>query len=162
MQGLPNLKELYVPHAGIDFLNHKNVFSFAKKLERLALNYYSMPAELLVKTCPSLRFIMYYRCPYAKDSDSEEDDFKPIEVIGQTVAIRPEGFEDESLRENYKLLAPVLVPYLYNTSSMSFLAALATNYYRNKEIIKYLVQEQKFDLHYEYVSRLKYSLNLLT
>jgi hypothetical protein len=148
LQGLPNLKELYVPNARVDFLNHKNAFSLAKKLERLALKFYSMPADLLVKTCPSLRYIMYYRCIYGRDSDSEGEEFKPIEVIGKTVALRPDAFAHRSLAENYKLLAPVLVPYLQNYPHVPTLAALATNYFGNRTLIKYLVTEMRFDLNY--------------
>lgn len=113
--------------------------------------YGALDAAALVKACPSLRFIIYYRKEY-EDSDSDEeedDDSSMIRTIGDALIVRQEAFRGDLLYEKYKTLSPILVPYNDGFSNEPLLTVLSRHYRAHKELIKYSVKELGFDLNFQ-------------
>lgn len=141
---MPDLKELYLPCT--DEIQTE-AFAAATKLERLALDALGIVEAInLADTLPSLKFIIFY--PSRMDDSSDEEG--EVMKVGKTLIVRAEELQVENIKTHYKELAPLLVPYMYmaDQSKKSFLMSLALDYKRNKDVIKYLVQEKGFDLNY--------------
>lgn len=105
----------------------------------------------LVKSCPSLRFVIGMPDGDSDSSDEDLSDYNAITKHGSTFAVATEAFGQPLLGKNYRLLRPLIVPYLANKPTMSLLTALCCDYLNNRKLIKYLVEELHFDLNYTYV-----------